>query len=109
MSGELGRPSTGNWYGEPMGTGASDLPSSRRVSLKAEGDEPSTCSMARAGGGAFIAGNCSGLSSRGPLGDSTCIVGSRKLATNGLWESHQPSSTLILSKPRKNSLMDWLR
>jgi hypothetical protein len=25
----------------------------------------------------------------------------------GLWESPQPSSSLILSKPDKNSLMDW--
>jgi hypothetical protein len=31
-----------------METAGSDLPSSRRVSLKAGGDEPSTCSMASA-------------------------------------------------------------
>ena len=40
-------------------------------------------------------------------GDSACIVASRKLAANGLCGSPQPSSSLILSKPDKNSLMDW--
>src|SRR5271157_1427902 len=47
-----------------MATGGSDLPSSRRVSLKAAGDELSTCSMAKAAGWrASIAAYCSAIGS----------------------------------------------
>src|SRR5271157_355041 len=47
-----------------MATGGSDLPSSRRVSLKAAGDELSTCSMAKAAGWrASIAAYCNAIGS----------------------------------------------